>query len=251
MRRNGFGVSKNPILKTLDKIECRDALLNPDGIRSGVAMTDSIWATHRSLATRNDRLDGRKYVERLRAIFAGSVAGSADFVMYWFHKAAERIQNGKSQRAGFVATQSIRRGSSSEILQRIVAAARIFDAWEDEEWTVDGAAVRVSLVCFTSKTDRWTTNQRVNDAPAREISRTAGGHSKVRSKWGRSTFPVFKPDNGSRCRSTPMGGPTSMWSARSSTEWTLRADPRTRGSWTLEIRRWKAPAFMRLRSNMP
>ena len=31
MRRNGFDVGRNPILKPLDTIECRDAILNADG----------------------------------------------------------------------------------------------------------------------------------------------------------------------------------------------------------------------------
>ena len=30
----------------------------------------------------------------------------------------------------------------------MVGGIRIFDAWDDEEWTIDGAAVRVSLVCL-------------------------------------------------------------------------------------------------------
>src|SRR5690348_3828242 len=31
MRRNGFDASRNPILRPLETIECRDAVLNPDG----------------------------------------------------------------------------------------------------------------------------------------------------------------------------------------------------------------------------
>ena len=31
MRRNGFDVERKPILRPLDTIECRDAVLNPDG----------------------------------------------------------------------------------------------------------------------------------------------------------------------------------------------------------------------------
>jgi type II restriction/modification system DNA methylase subunit YeeA len=31
MRRNGFDVGRNPILKPLGTVECRDAILNPDG----------------------------------------------------------------------------------------------------------------------------------------------------------------------------------------------------------------------------
>jgi hypothetical protein len=33
-------------------------------------------------------------------------------------------------------------------LKRIAQTGSIFDAWQDEPWVVEGAAVRVSLVCF-------------------------------------------------------------------------------------------------------
>lgn len=48
-------------------------------------------------------------------------------------------------------TQSVRRGASNKPLKAIVSHGRIFDAYSDEPWVVDGAAVRVSLVCFGSK----------------------------------------------------------------------------------------------------
>lgn len=34
------------------------------------------------------------------------------------------------------------------MLDRIAASTRIFEAWRDEPWVNDGAAVRVSLVAF-------------------------------------------------------------------------------------------------------
>ena len=37
MRRNGFNVLPNPILQPLETIECRDAILAPDGSRAGMA----------------------------------------------------------------------------------------------------------------------------------------------------------------------------------------------------------------------
>ena len=37
MRRNGSGEARNPILKPLDTIECRDAILTPDDRRAGMA----------------------------------------------------------------------------------------------------------------------------------------------------------------------------------------------------------------------
>jgi hypothetical protein len=154
MRKNGFDVERRPVLKPLNNIECRDALLNPDG-------SEAVWPdAHVTIGNPpfiGDKkmigLLGEPYVERLRQAYAGRVPGGADFVMYWFDKALRRIDAGTQQRAGFVATQSIRRGASSEGLKRIVEVGRIFDAWDDEEWTVDGAAVRVSLVCFDKRTD--------------------------------------------------------------------------------------------------
>jgi len=50
--------------------------------------------------------------------------------------------------AGLVATQSIRSGSNRNVLDAICKNTRIFDAWSDEAWVNDGAAVRVSLVSF-------------------------------------------------------------------------------------------------------
>jgi hypothetical protein len=55
---------------------------------------------------------------------------------------------GKTQRVGLVATNSIRGGASRKVLERIVSTAPIFEAWSDEAWINNGAAVRVSLVCF-------------------------------------------------------------------------------------------------------
>ncbi len=56
--------------------------------------------------------------------------------------------NGQLKRAGLVSTNSIRAGSNREVLKPIVEDGQIFEAWSDEEWTVEGAAVRVSLICF-------------------------------------------------------------------------------------------------------
>jgi hypothetical protein len=50
--------------------------------------------------------------------------------------------------AGLVATQSIRAGSNRVVLTAICKTTKIFDAWSDEPWVNDGAAVRVSMVCF-------------------------------------------------------------------------------------------------------
>ena len=59
------------------------------------------------------------------------------------------MARGDVVRVGLVATNSIRGGASRRVLDAIAASATIHDAWSDEPWTVEGAAVRVSLICFS------------------------------------------------------------------------------------------------------
>jgi hypothetical protein len=41
-----------------------------------------------------------------------------------------------------------RGGANRRVLEKVAADAPIFEAWSDEPWVIDGAAVRVSLICF-------------------------------------------------------------------------------------------------------
>jgi hypothetical protein len=45
---------------------------------------------------------------------------------------------------------SERGGANRKVLDRTVDTARIFEAWSDKVWVNEGAAVGVSLVCFTT-----------------------------------------------------------------------------------------------------
>jgi type II restriction/modification system DNA methylase subunit YeeA len=149
MRRNGFDVGRNPILKPLDTIECRDAILNPDGTEAEWPEADVVIGNPPFLGGKLMRtMLGNDYVEHLFRTYAGRVPAEADLVVYWFEKAWERITAGHVQRAGLVATNSIRGGASRLALDRIAHGGAIYDAWDDEPWILDGAAVRVSLICF-------------------------------------------------------------------------------------------------------
>ena len=148
-RRNGYPHALNPILKPLDGIEHRDALLNPDGSEAEWPAADVIVGNPPFLGDKVMRSElGASYVETLRKTYDGRVPGGADLVTYWFEKARAQIEAGKLQGAGLVATNSIRGGANRKVLERIVGTTRIFEAWSDEEWVNDGAAVRVSLVGF-------------------------------------------------------------------------------------------------------
>ena len=151
MLRNGFGTSK-PILGPLENIECRDAVLSPEGGKAQWPEADVVIGNPPFLGDRVMRGGlGHGYTVLLRRAYAESVPASADLVCYWFAKAGALVADKKIARAGLVATNSIRGGNNRPVLDRIVADSAIFNAWSDEPWVVDGAAVRVSLVCFTSK----------------------------------------------------------------------------------------------------
>jgi hypothetical protein len=91
---------------------------------------------------------GEAYTSTLRKTYEGRVPGGADLVCYWFEKARIAIELNGLQAAGLVATNSIRGGANRKVLDAICATTRIFDAWSDEGWVNEGAAVQVSLVAF-------------------------------------------------------------------------------------------------------
>jgi type II restriction/modification system DNA methylase subunit YeeA len=146
---NGYGARRNPILQPLNQIESRDALLNDDGTEAVWPLADVIIGNPPFVGDKKLLRElGQDYADTLRAAYKGRVAGGADLVCYWFEKANDALKAGTLQRAGLVATNSIRGGRNREVLRHIVDEGRIFDAWADEEWVNEGAAVRVSLVCF-------------------------------------------------------------------------------------------------------
>ncbi|QQP88766.1 class I SAM-dependent DNA methyltransferase [Skermanella sp. TT6] len=183
MQRNGFNVSRNPILKPLENIECRDALFPAD--------PTAPWPDPAHLWPKADAiignppflgdkmmigLLGEQYVNQLRRGYGDWLPGGSDLVCYWFAIADRALRAGHAQRVGFVATNSLRGGANRAVLNAIFNHNRITDAWSDEEWTVEGAAVRVSLVCFAQK-EVAELECRLNGLVVKEVfsDLTAGG----------------------------------------------------------------------------
>jgi hypothetical protein len=154
MLRNGYPYATQPILKALDTIENRDALLQEVG--AGDTAIEAAWPTCDAIVGNPPFLGdkvmrgqlGGDYTDALRKCYEGRVPGGADFVTYWFEKSRAQIEAGQCGAAGLVGTNSVRGGANRKVLDRIVASGRIFEAWSDEQWINDGASVRVSLVCF-------------------------------------------------------------------------------------------------------
>ena len=152
MRDHGFTGVSTPILKPLDTIECRDAILTTEGEEPEWPEADVIIGNPPFTGgKRLRRVLGDEYVEALQRLYGSRIHGEADLVCHWFDKAGRLVVDGKLARVGLVATNSISGGRNRSILEQIAKRGIIFDAWADEPWIVDGAAVRVSLVCFAPK----------------------------------------------------------------------------------------------------
>ena len=103
-------------------------------------------------AARMRDLLGDGYTEALRQAYAGrGVPESADFVMYWWHKAALAVRDGHALRFGFITTNSIKQTFNRQVVLPFVgsdsAPLQLSFAIPDHPWVTseDGAAVRVAL----------------------------------------------------------------------------------------------------------
>ncbi len=148
-RRNGFPPPSNPVLRSLHTIECRDAILALDGTVADWPAANAIIGNPPFLGGKRLRnVMGDAYCNRLFNAYAGRVPAEADLVCYWFVRAEDAMAASSAERVGLVATNSIRGGANRRTLDPIASRAAIAAAWSDEPWVLDGAAVRVSLVCW-------------------------------------------------------------------------------------------------------
>ena len=155
---HGYEFKTNPVLEPLDCIECRDALLQftPETPTVRAEPVEATWPKASVVVGNPPFLGGSKkrrelgdaYFEALDKVFTGRVPGGADLVCYWFDKALKAIEIKGLGAAGLVSTNSIRGGANRKVLDAICEKSAIFEAWSDEAWVNDGAAVRVSLIAF-------------------------------------------------------------------------------------------------------
>lgn len=163
MREHGFDASRNPILKPLETIECRDALLNEDGSEAEWPEADVIIGNPpflgskfmrkgRPATKRNPAIVGLgdRYVDQLFATHKARVPASSNLVTYWFWKGLARLAMQACDRVGLVATQSVRLGVSNAPIGNAIRSktAEIYSAQQNDEWSIEGAQVRVAIFCF-------------------------------------------------------------------------------------------------------
>ena len=169
---------------------------------------------------------GVEYSETLRSIYADRVPGFADLVCYWFEKARAQIAAGALQRAGLVSTNSIRGGASRKVLDAIAETTRIFEAWSDEPWVNEGAAVRVSLVAFGSSAQTCV----LNGLPVSDIhpDLTAGTNVTTAKKLPENTQGAFV--------ATVKAGPFDI-AGTTAREWLRQPNPNGKSNADV-VKRW-------------
>jgi hypothetical protein len=151
MIRHGLGYRRDPILRSLDHIETRDALLDwTDPTKPREAewpAAEFIVGNPPFLGNRLLRRGlGDDYTEALWAVFDHRIPHSSDLCCYWHEKARAQISAGKTRRAGLLATQGIRGQANRRVLERINESGAILFARSDEQWVLSGAAVHISFV---------------------------------------------------------------------------------------------------------
>ncbi|WP_153146152.1 DNA methyltransferase [Dechloromonas sp. H13] len=92
---------------------------------------------------------GDGYTEALRAAWP-AVPESADFVMFWWHHAADLTRRGEVQRFGFITTNSLKQTFNRRVLEHHLGAQPpLALAWAipDHPWVdaASGAAVRIAM----------------------------------------------------------------------------------------------------------
>lgn len=165
-QRDNYGViiTSDPVMHPLENVRCMDAVLTHD--KKGTPVQPD-WPEVEVIIGNPPFLGGNKirkelgdeYVDDLFRLYEGRVPAFCDFVCYWFERTRQQIELGKANRAGLLATQSIRGGVNRTVLDKIKESGKtdIFWAQSDREWTLDGAMVHVSMIGFDDGNEKTRT----------------------------------------------------------------------------------------------
>ncbi len=101
---------------------------------------------------------GDGYVDALRSAYP-AVPDSADFVSYWWYRAAEAVASGRALRAGLITTSTIIQSKNRSLIRDAATrGAHVVWAAPDHPWVegADGAAVRVAMTVVARDTGSST-----------------------------------------------------------------------------------------------
>ena len=150
---NGHQYNREPVLGSLNTIECRDAIIDRSEPEQPA---EPVWPAVDYIVGNPPFLGhfpfreqlGDEYVNAVYDLYGDRIPNSSDLCCHWFEKTRAHIEDGKARRAGLLGTQAIRFQSNRPVLARIKETGDIFSAVSDQDWVLDGASVHISIVCF-------------------------------------------------------------------------------------------------------
>ncbi|HEX8485856.1 DNA methyltransferase [Sphingomonas sp.] len=252
--RNGQQIT-DPVLETLKTIDCADAVLRHDGERSAADGSSLGYANPRRpdwpeadyIVGNPPFIGGKDIRSRLGDAYATALwkahpkmGRSADFVMYWWDRAAEllTLKGGRLKRFGFVTTNSITQEFSRRVIERRLEGRPpigLVLAIPDHPWTKatrDAAAVRIAMTVA----ERGTRDGRLmqvtaesgleSDAPMIELAERIGmiGPDFTVGIGASNVLPL-RANAGVSMRGVEFHGDGYVLSAQEATELAERANP--------------------------
>ena len=154
MLRNGFAYARDPILRPLDNIETKDALIDATDpaqpVEAGWPDAEVIIGNPPFLGGKLLRANlGDAYVDTLFRVYDGpgpARGGPRDLLA----REGPGDGRGRPDEAGRACSR--RRASvaapTGACIERIKASGDLFLAWSDEAWVLDGAAVHISFLGY-------------------------------------------------------------------------------------------------------
>ncbi|MEO0742001.1 MAG: DNA methyltransferase, partial [Bacteroidota bacterium] len=175
--RARYGASQplpEPVLEGYGQVEHRDAVLTEGGTPAPWPDADFIVGNPPFLgASRMREALGDAYTERLRAAYP-AVPDSADFVMFWWHRAAEAVRRGEAQRFGLVTTNSLPQTFNRRVVERHLAGAAV-GANPGADGLFDGAGEAPALaLAFAVPDHPWVDSA---DAADVRVAMTTGARA--------------------------------------------------------------------------
>ncbi|MCL2876931.1 MAG: class I SAM-dependent DNA methyltransferase [Betaproteobacteria bacterium] len=148
-RTHGNVNPPEPVIRRFDNIQCRDAVMDGVTVAEWPAADFIVGNPPFVGGALKRKTFGDGYFDALTKTYA-KLPESCDFVMYWWHKAAEQVRAGRARRFGFITTNSI-----NQVFNRRVLGLHLEDknplhlafAIPDHPWVdaADGAAVRIAM----------------------------------------------------------------------------------------------------------
>jgi len=176
---------------------------------------------------------GDGYAEALRAAYP-EVPDSVDFVLYWWHKAANAVRAGRTRRFGLITTNSLTMIFNRRVIAHHIGAdpaLKLVWVIPDHPWIriANGAAVRIAMTVGSMSGQAWlgrVVSEGTGGTPEEEVEavKVAGGfveeiHEDLRSGANVAGSTILKSNTGLSSQGVILSGSGFIVSAEQKVSW--------------------------------